>query len=272
MYMFIIASNITTRNAKIERTFRQLKAAAWRVDSKPAKILSELAQQCAGAGADYLEINTQQHFDRPEAMECAVNVVQLVTDCQLCLSTNSVETLEAGLRACKRPPLVNYISVDEVRLKNMLPLLAEHHAEVILLVSDPVAPSDAREMLQKAAILIGAANEAGISNGRILIDPGLIHITSDIGQRHLAEVKEFLQALPGTFDPPVKSICWIANASAGAPGRLRSVIETALLPMLAGLGLSCVFLDVLKRQNVRTVRLIKIFDNEVIYSHSALAL
>ncbi len=266
--MFLIANNISTRDAKVARIFQEARAAAWNAESDPAKMLMKLAQQCVAAGADALEINIQQHYDQPEAMQFAVNAVQQVTDLRLCLSTNNAEALEAGLRDCESPPLANYLYMDEARLKKMLPLAAKHGAGIILLISDPVAPSDAREMLQKTAILVGAANEAGIPNYGIFVDPGLIHITNVAGQRHLVEVLEFLRTLPSVTEPSVKSTCWLVNSSAGAPRRLRPVIESALLPMLAGAGLSSVFLDALQQKNRRTVRLIKIFNNEVIYSDS----
>ncbi len=140
--MFLIASNITTRDEKVAGIFRQAKEVAWKTASEPAKTLRELTQQCVAAGANAVEINIQQHYDRPEAIEFAVKVVQQVTDLQLCLSTNNNKVLEAGLRACKRPPLVNYISIDEARLRQMLPLIANRGAGVILLVSDPTAPTD----------------------------------------------------------------------------------------------------------------------------------
>ena len=270
--MLVIANNITTRNTKVNQIFRQAKAGGWTNDQQAISSLQELAKQCVSAGTGALEINIQQHHDQPEAMEFAVNAVQQVTDLQLCLSTNNAEALEAGLRACKRPPLANYISIDEVRLREMLPIIAKQSAGVILLVSDPSALTDAREMVAKAAILVGAANEAGIPNDCIFIDPGIVHIASDIGQRHLVEVIEFLRALPDATEPPVKSTCWLGNISAGAPQQFRPVIDTALLPMLAALGLSSVFLDVLSRENMRTLRLIKIFNNETVYSESELSL
>lgn len=269
--MFIIANNISTRDPDVESIFRQAKAANWSLDGEPAKMLAQLVKKCAAAGADALEINVQQHYDQPEAMAFAVNAAQRATDKRLCLSTNSVAALEAGLKAGKHPPLVNYLSLEETRLKEMLPVAAGHGAGVILLITDPAAPVDTREMLQKTAILVGAANEAGIPNDSILVDAGLLHVTSDAGQRHLTEVLEFLRALPDATEPPVKSTCWLANCSAGAPLRLRPVIETALLPMLAGAGLSSVFLDVLRKENRRVARLIKIFNNEVVYSDGELA-
>jgi 5-methyltetrahydrofolate corrinoid/iron sulfur protein methyltransferase len=264
--VFVIASNITTRDGRIALIFRRARLEGWDVAGSAARDLAGLAGQCAAAGAGAIEINVQQRFDAPEAMRFAVRAVQPAVDVQLCLSANNATALEAGLNECKKPALANYLSIDEARLKGMLPAIARHGAGAVLLVSDPASPGDAREMLQKTAILVGAANEAGISNDRILVDPGLVHITADAGQRHLAEVFEFLRALPDATEPPVRSTCWLANSSTGAPRRLRPAIETALLPMLAGTGLSSVFMNVLQRLNRRTARLVSIFNNQVIYS------
>ncbi len=268
--MLIIASNLTTRNRKVSDIFKQAKAAGWSADKPSASALGDLARQCFDAGAEVLEINIQQHYDLPEAMEFAVRAVQQVTDRQLCLSTGNPQALDTGLRTCKRPPIVNYISVDETRLNEMFPAAVGHNAEVVLLVSEPTRPADAREMIQKAAILVGAANAAGISNERIFIDPGIIHVTAEAGQRHLVEIKDFLQELPEFFEPPVRSTCWLHNISTGTPRRLQPFIETNLLAMLGGLGLSSVFLDVLSRENMRTVKLIKMLNDELIYANAAL--
>lgn len=270
--MFVIASNISTRDTTVNQIFRQAKAGGWASNGQPFVRLGEIAEQCVAAGADALEINIQQHHDLPEAMEFAINAVQQVTDLPLCLSSNNVQAMEAGLRVCKHPPLVNYISIDEARLKELLPLVANHGAGMVLLVGSLTAVTDAREMLQKAAILVGAANELGVPNDDIIIDTGLIHVTSDVGQRHLTEVLEFLRALPEALEPGIRSTCWLANGSAGAPKRLRPMIESALLPMLAGAGLSSVFWDVLRRENLRAIRLVRIFNSEVVYAENQLEL
>jgi cobalamin-dependent methionine synthase I len=167
---------------------------------------------------------------------------------------------------CKKPPIVNYLSIEESRLRQVLPLVASSGASIVILVSDPAAPADAGEMLHKSAILVGAANAEGISSDRVFVDPGLIHITSELGQRHAAEVLEFLRDLPRVFDPPVKSTCWLRNSSSGAPAAKRSVIETAMFLTLAGAGLSSAFLDVLRRENRRAVRLANIFEDKLVYS------
>ncbi len=264
--MFLIASNITTRDPKLARVFKQAKSDGWNVHGQAARSLTEIAQEIAKSGADAIEIDIQQHTDDPQTMKFAAEVIQAATDIQLCLSSNKPEVLESGLNLCKRPPIVNYVSIEESRLRQVLPAAVSSAASLVLLVSDPSSPTDAREMLQKAAILVGAANSEGISNDRLFVDPGVIHVTSELGQRHASEVLEFLRGLPDVVDPAVRSTCWLTSASSGAPASKRSVIETSVLFAFAGAGLSSVFLDVLRRENRRAVRLVKIFRNELVYS------
>src|SRR3989304_2354745 len=137
--MKVIANNISTRNRSITEALRARAAEtvnpkiAGRISQERAKVLQDMAKRCLAAGADILEVNLQQRYDQPEVMRFAVDKIQEVVDVQLCLSSNKAETLEAGLQICRRPPLVNYVSLEEEKLTRILPLVARYNAEVILL-------------------------------------------------------------------------------------------------------------------------------------------
>ncbi len=270
--MIVISDNITTRSRKVAEALKPLydaSAGARVVESarkKSAKFLEALARQCVAAGADIININLQQRYDRPEVMEFAVKTIQEAVNCQLCLSSNRPDTLQRGLQACQHPPIVNYVSLDKKRLEETLPLAAQYGAEVILYLADPIAPASVEDTLKLAAVLAGAANEAGISNDRIIIDPGVLHVTSEPGQRRIKTLTELLPALTETFEPPVRTTCWVNNVSAGAAKHLRPAINNTFLAMFAGLGLSSAFVDVLSKETMRTISLIKVFRNQRIYS------
>ncbi len=264
--MLTIASNITTRNPRVLEILKDQVTGNEDPGVEACPGLKDIAESCAAAGADVLDINLQQHLDNPAMMSFAVKVVQNAANVQLCLSANNAATLEAGIKACRRPPIINFMALDVYRLKEIMPLVARNRAELVLLLSDPAGPLDAEHMLEQAAIMIGAANEAGIPNSKLLLDPGLFHITAEPGQRHLVEIAELLEAIPNTFEPPVRTTCWLGNSSAGAPARLRPAIECTLLPYLVGLGLDSVFLDVLRRENKRALHLVKVFANEEVYA------
>ena len=270
--MLVIASNITTRNRKVAEALKPRLAesvsqkASDKIKKERAEFLQKLAKRCVAVGADVLDINLQQRYDEPHIMKFAVETIQDVTDRQLCLSSNRAETLKAGLQACRRPPIVNYISLDKERLEEALPIAALHGAEVILLIADPIASAGIEDNLKFAAVLVGAANESGISNDHIILDPGVLHVTSDIGQSHSKTLLELLPALSEAFDPPIRTTCWINNVSAGAPRRLRPAINNTFLAMMSAAGLSSAFLDVLNKELMRRIRLIKILKDEAIYS------
>jgi cobalamin-dependent methionine synthase I len=268
--MLIIANNITSRNPRVAAILREGTHTKHDPAAAECPDLRNIAESCLHAGADVLEINLQQHLDRPEVMQMAVQVVQGVTDHQLCLSSNNNSVIEAGLKQCSRPPIINPLSQDTAHLQEVLPMAVRSGADLILMISNPAGPGDAPQMLEKAALMVKAANEAGLPNERLILDPGIFHITQEQGQRHLAETFEVLRTIAETFEPSVRTTCWLANGSAGAPARLRPLIDAALLAVLSGVGLSTVFLDVLRKENQRTLRLLKMFRNEIIYADDAL--
>ncbi|MBI4302002.1 MAG: dihydropteroate synthase [Chloroflexi bacterium] len=255
--MQIIASNLSFRDPKVAKALRH----------RQGEPLREIAQKCVAAGAQILDINlgTSNRYG-PEVMNFVVGSVQEMADVQLCLSSDNADTLEAGIQACRRPPIINYVAIQTEELEKILPLAAKYETELVLLTADNALPIDSQECLRLAAVLVGAANELGIPNHRLIIDPGVLHITADPGPSHALAIMELLHAIPQTFDPPVRTTCWISNVSAGAPRRLRPAINGVFLAMLAGLGLSSAFIDVLDKEVMRTVRLIKIMRNELIYS------
>jgi len=256
--MLIIANNITTRNRNVANALKPARSGHMKKAQSCALFLGNVAKECVAAGASVLEINLQQRYDMPEVMEYAINAVQKGVHHQVCISSSRPDTLEAGLKACHRPPIVNY--------EQLLPLVARYNAEVVLLTADPVPPPTLEETIKSAAILVGAANEAGIPNSHILIDPGVLHIAYSVGQSHSRALLELIPALREAFDPPVRTTCWIDNVSTGAPRRLRPFINSSFLAMLSGLGLSSAFVDVLENQMARTMRLMRVFANELIYS------
>ncbi len=255
--MLIIANNITSRDAKVAQAMKNGDAA----------YLQDLAQRCSKAGANVIEVNLQQKHDSPDIVQFAVQAIRKTVDVPICLSTNNPETLEAGLKKCKGEAIVNYIAHEEVRLQKMLPLAAKYKARVVLFLAAVNPAIQAEEAFRLASMLVGASNEAGITNDRILIDPGVVHVTTLEGQSRVKYFRELLPELAENFEPAVGTTCWVENASSGLPKKLRPAITSIHLAMLAGLGLSSAFLDVLQPETMRAVRLIKIMNGELIYSH-----
>lgn len=261
--MFVIAENINVMSGAIGAA---LKAR----DKAP---LQDLAKRLVAAGADALDVNLgPARKDGEGLMTFAVDALAEVVNCQLCLDTTNAAAMKAGIIRCQEVglprPIVNSFSLQPAKLEGILPLAAEYGCDIIGLTMEGSIPITATDRLNLAFELVAAANDAGISNDRILIDPVVLPLGVDVGQQHAAAVQEVVATLPHMFDPPVRSVCGLSNISNGAPEHVRPAINNVFIAMLAALGLSAVIADALDGEAMRTVRLVRALTDQSLYSVS----
>jgi len=261
--VFVIAENINVMSEAIGTAMKTR-------DKAP---LQELALRLVAAGADALDVNLgPARKDGEGLMTFVVDAIAEVVECQLCLDTTNAAAMEAGIVRCGEvglpSPIVNSFSLQPDKLEGILPLAARYGCEVIGLTMESSIPVTAEERLGLAFDLVTAANEAGLSNERILVDPVVLPLGVDVGQQHAVAVQEVLPALRQMFDPPVRTVCGLSNVSNGAPQHLRSAINNVYLAMLASLGLTTVIADALDRETMRSVRLVRALAGQSLYSIS----
>lgn len=121
------------------------------INDKDTAAVQDLALRQVAAGADYLDLNTAQG-DEVINMEWLVRAVQEVTDVPICLDSTSAVAIKKGLETIKGDKskvLVNSISLENNRLKEVLPLVLEYHCSVIgLTLNDSGIPKTAAERIQ----------------------------------------------------------------------------------------------------------------------------
>ena len=146
--------------------------------------IQELAKAEAEAGIDYIDLNIgPARKAGDELMEWVVNTVQKVTDKPLSLDTTNPVAMEAGLKVAKNKALINSISLQPDRLEQELPLVQKYNADMIgLLWGTEGMPRDAGERGILVADLIYKAEEAGIPQGDIWVDPILTPVSVEINQ------------------------------------------------------------------------------------------
>lgn len=204
--------------------------------------IQEMALAEVAAGVDYLDLNIgPARKDGDQLMEWIVNAVQEVTDKPLSLDTTNPVAMEAGLKVCKTKALMNSISLQPARLESELPLVKKYNASMIgLLWGQEGMPRDANERCAMAVDIVYKANEMGIPNEDIWIDPIVSPISVEINQ--VKSCIEFMSML-SEIAPGCKSIVGLSNISNGAPGHLRPVLNRAYLAMLMKHGLYSAIVD-----------------------------
>ncbi len=209
---------------------------------KDAGPIEEMARAETEAGIDIIDLNIgPARKGGDELMDWVVNTVQAVTDKMLSLDTTNLDAMEAGLKARKGRVLINSVSLQTSRLERGLELAKKYDADLIgLLWSNEGMPRDVNERAMHTVDFVYKANEMGIPNERIWIDPIASPVSVEINQ--VKACVEFMTML-GEIAPGCKSTVGLSNVSNGAPDELRCWLNRTYMIMLMRYGLYSAIVD-----------------------------
>ncbi len=215
--------------------------------------IQNMAEAEASAGIDYLDLNIgPARKAGDELMSWLVNTVQEVTDKPLSLDTTNPVATEAGLKACKSRALINSVSLQPERLEKVLPMVKQYDADMIgLLWGVEGMPRDANERCMLAVDLIYQANQLGIPNESIWIDPIVTPVSVEINQ--VKACLEFMSML-AEIAPGCKSIVGLSNVSNGSPAHLRPYLNRTYLAMLMKYNIFSAIVDAFDEELLRLAR------------------
>ncbi len=203
------------------------------------KWLQKEAKKQVKAGARILDVNVGlSGIDESRLLKEAVQAIQEVTDCPLCLDSALPKALEAGLAVYSGKALVNSVNGEKKKLEQILPLVKNFGAAVIGLTMDEQGiPKTAQKRLEIARRILEAAFRAGIPREDVIIDPLAMAVSADY-QAGL----ETLRALQLIRDElGVNQTLGLSNISFGLPK--RSSINAFFLAMAVSNGLTCPIAD-----------------------------
>jgi len=232
------------------------QAVSTAIKARDAKVIQDLAKAQTEAGADYIDLNVgPMKKDTEETMQWLVNAVQGATDLPLSIDTLNPVAMEAGLKTCRKRPLLNSASGKAGSKEQMLPLAKKYSCNVVISVmTDRGMPPDVDSKVESIMDTVAYANELGIANEDIWVDPILLPIsTAGEGQRFAKANLEFIKIL-GDVLPGVKSTVGLSNTSNGVPDQLRPLLNRTYLLMLARNGLYSAIADPLDKELVSLAR------------------
>lgn len=260
--MIVVADNLNTRNISYMSA----------LEAMDSKALAGMARSLSAAHADV--INVQCSLDGAgdeQRLPWAAEVIEEASGkTMLCLDSRNLGALKKALSVVKEPPLINYISETEPpenERETCLGLAGRSMARLVLRASRGSVPISFEGKLQILEDLLEAANRADIPNGRIFLDPSLVHLGRGAGQDNIMNSRECILAVKEMVDPPVSTIAWISNISAGiSPRAARKMTEADALLYLAGAGLDAAMVDVLDAEIQKALYFIKSFRGEAVFS------
>jgi cobalamin-dependent methionine synthase I len=212
--------------------------------NRDAKVMQDVAKKQAEAEVDYIDINLGPARKDPDAMGWMVEVVQEVTDLPLSLDTMNPAAMESGLKVAKNKVLINSASNRTDSKEQMLPLAVTYNCDVVLsVITDSGCPGDYDGRVE--SILEGSAyaNELGIENERLWVDPiGMPISSAGEGQKHSLAVLEFIETLQDLV-PGAKSTIGLSNYSNSTPDATRDLLNQTIVVMLDKKGIYSAIVD-----------------------------
>ena len=241
--MILIGENINIMSKTIGTALRE----------RNPEPIRDLARAESEAGMDYLDLNIgPARKDGDTLMPWLAKTVQEVTDKPLSLDTTNPLATEAGLKVCKKRALINSVSLQPERLEKVLPMAKQYNAEIIgLLWGVDGMPRDANERCMLAVDIVYKANEIGIPNENIWIDPIVTPVSVDINQ--VKACLEFMSML-ADIAPGCKSVVGLSNISNGTPANLRPYLNRTYLAMLMKYGVYAAIVDTFDEELIHLAR------------------
>ncbi|MDP7415847.1 MAG: dihydropteroate synthase [Dehalococcoidales bacterium] len=241
--MILIGENINIMSLTIGPAFKE---------RNPGPI-QELAKAEVESGVDYLDLNIgPARKAGGELMEWVVNTVQEAESRPLSLDTTNLVAMEAGLKVAKSKPVINSVSLQPDRMEQGLRLAKQYNADLIsLLWGAEGMPRDANERAMHAVNFVYQANEMGIPNENIWIDPIASPVSVEINQ--VKALIEFM-AMLADIAPGCKSVVGLSNISNGTPTHLRPWLNRTYLIMMLKHGLHSAIVDAFDTDLMALVR------------------
>ena len=223
-----------------EKINTSLKGVSEAVESADREYIIQLAQQQVDAGADYIDVNAGTFVEKEvEYLPWLVQTVQAAIDIPLCLDSPNPEAISRAMGVHRGEPLINSISLETDRFRDLLPVITGKPCKVVALCMGQTSmPTTYEERLVVGEELVNKLNETGIVLEKIFVDPLIQPISIDRGMGLAA-----LQSIAGIMErfPGVNTICGLSNISYGLP--MRRLINRHFLTLAMAYGLTAAILD-----------------------------
>lgn len=210
------------------------KALQEELRSGSMQMVRQFARDQEIAGAAILDVNMGTNgIDEKATMLDAIYEVISTVDLPLSIDTSYVDVMEAALRIYPGRALINSISCEAEKMKELLPIAKKYGAMFVLLpLSQAGLPKDLDEKKGHIASVLEAARAIGLQDNDAVVDV----LVATVGANPSAALEGFetISYCKDTLHLP--TICGLSNISFGMPQRI--FVNTAFLNVALSKGLT----------------------------------
>jgi len=255
---------------RLNGMFKRVKRAI--TDKNEAEIIAVVQEQ-RDHGAGMIDINVgTAAADQLGTMAWLVETVQKAfPGLPLAIDSSKPEVLEAGLKVCQNPALINSTTAEDEKLERLLGLAVEYKADILGLTLDENGiPSQKDERVALAAKILMMAMEMGIEPERVYLDPVVLPVK--FGQDQCLGMVEAIRDIKTALnDPAPKTALGLSNISNGCLKEMRPLVNRIYLVQCLSAGLDSAIMDPYDTDLVDAMIAAEMLMNKQIYTDSFLA-
>ncbi len=197
------------------------------------ELVTQMALEQKAHGASVLDLNVGLGgIDEQETMVKVMQQVSQTVDLPLCVDSSDPGVVEAALRQYPGRALVNSISCEPVKQKQLLPVVKKYGAMFILLpLSENGMPKNAEERWENIQTVLKEAYALGFEKEDIIVDALATSAAAEPGA-----AREILATIELCARHGLATILGLSNISFGLPG--REYVNSVFLAMAMERGLT----------------------------------
>ena len=221
-----------------EKINGSIPSVAKAIAERDADWIRNLAKVQAEAGADYIDVCASVKDDEVETLHWLIDLVQEVTDTPICIDSPNPATCVAAMEFCKKPGMINSVSMEGDKCDIVFPAIAGTPWQVVALLCGKGIPKSAEDRLQVFDQLMEKAKAYNIAPSRIHIDP-LVEMlcTSEDGISMVVEVITTVKKK----QPSIHVTGAVSNISFNLP--VRKLLNQAFLVLAMNAGMDSGVMD-----------------------------
>ena len=223
-----------------EKINGSIPSVAEAIANRDADFIKQRALVQANANATFIDCCASvPEAEEVETLKWMIDCIQEVTDLPISVDSPSPDVLMEAYKFCKRPGLINSVSMEGDKIDKIFPVIADTDWQVVALCSDDTGiPKTAGDRLRVFDNIMAKAKEYGIKPSRLHIDP-LVEMlcTSEDG---IAMNIEVISTIRKQY-PDIHITAAVSNISFNLP--VRKLLNMSFTVLAMNYGLDSAILD-----------------------------
>ena len=223
-----------------EKLNGSIPSVAKAIAERDADLIRERARMQAEAGATILDVCASvEEAVEVGTLKWMIDLVQEVTDTPICVDSPSARSCVAAIPFCKRPGLINSVSLEGDKIDTIFPVIADTDWECVALLCDNDGIPDSVERRMKIFFgIMEKAKQYGIAPSRLHIDPLVVTLGTD--QTALTVFADCCRRIKYEY-PEIHITSGLSNISFGLP--VRKNINQAFMVLAMNAGMDSAIVD-----------------------------